>query len=127
MAVPVLTPDDLDVIEARLDAATKGSWETVAISSSQDRYAVRLANKQGYAELKKADADFIVTSKEVVQALLATARKQQTLLEAVGQLSQDFVMKPVSSASSIEQPGFGRGVRAAGRELRAVLDAPEAP
>jgi hypothetical protein len=122
MATPVLTQDDLDAIEARLNAATKGSWETIAISSSQDRYAVRLANKQGYAELKKADADFIVSAKEHITALLALARKQQTLLDAVDRTAQDFVTKPVGSLSSIEQPGFGRGVRAAGRELRAVLE-----
>jgi hypothetical protein len=124
MATPVLTQDDLDAIEARLNAATKGSWETIAINSSQDRYAVRLANKQGYAELKKADADFIVSAKEHITALLALARKQQTLLDAVDRTAQDFVTKPVGSLSSIEQPGFGRGVRAAGRELRAVLEDP---
>jgi hypothetical protein len=124
MTAQTLTPDDLDVIEAQLTATSKGSWETIAISSSQDRYAIRLANKQGYAELKKVDADFIVSTKENVLALLSLARKQQAQLAAVDQLTQGFVQKPVGSLGSIEQPAFGRGVRAAGREIRALLEDP---
>lgn len=127
MNVTAPAMDDLAVIRARAEAATDGIWRSEAINSSSDCYAVRIPNKQGYAEMKKADAEFVAHARADLLGVITLAQRQQELLDAVGLKAQDFVMKPVGSLSSIEQPGFGRGVRAAGRELRAVLDAPEGP
>lgn len=122
MTTTTPTLDDLAVIQARAEAATDGSWRSEEINSSRDCYAVRIPNKQGYAELTKADAEFVAHARADLLGVIALAQRQQVLLNAVTQKAQDFVMKPVGSLSSIEQPGFGRGVRAAGRELRAVLE-----
>jgi len=56
--------------------------------------------------------------------LLATVERQQARLDAVAMLAERFVSKPRNAMDSIEQPGFGRGVRAAGGEIQAALDGP---
>jgi hypothetical protein len=92
------------------DGWTEQDWDTVA-----DRH------KQRYYRLAQ------VALNAAQPALLDRVRGQQARLDAVDRLSQGFVEKPINALDSIEQPGFGRGVRAAGREIRAVLDAPEEP
>ena len=100
--------DDLAVIQARVEASTGGTWRAEAINSSRDCYAVRVPKKQGYAELTKADAELVAHARDDLLGLLALAQKQQAQLDAVARKAQDFVMKPVTSSSAIEQPGFGR-------------------
>ncbi|MEO3931365.1 hypothetical protein WMO79_00935 [Micrococcaceae bacterium Sec7.4] len=56
--------------------------------------------------------------------LLATVKKQQARLDAVAQLAERFVSKPRTALDLIEQPAFGRGVRATGREIRSLLEDP---
>jgi hypothetical protein len=56
--------------------------------------------------------------------LMVVVKKQQERLDAVGQLAEGFISKPRNATDAIEQPAFGRGVRAAGREIRALLEDP---
>lgn len=92
------------------DGWTERNWYTIPTRFSKRYYqTARVA-------LEAAD-----------QVLLDRVRTQQARLDAVGQLADGFVSKPRNATDAIEQPGFGRGVRAAGRELRAVLDATEEP
>lgn len=53
--------------------------------------------------------------------LLAIMEQQQAKLDAVAQLAERFASRPAAAPDYIEQPAFGRGVRAAGREIQAAL------
>lgn len=118
MTAQTLTTDDTTTfVETHIEAAAKAialldgwtelDWHIIPASCSRRYYdAARAGLTAAHPEL------------------LVTVKKQQARLDAVGTLAEGFVGKQRNATDSIEQPGFGRGVRAAGRELRALLEDP---
>lgn len=118
MTAQTLTTDDAAAfVDAHIEAAAKAiamydGWTEMDWHMIPDRCSAR------YYEM--ARAGLAAAQPE----LLATVKKQQARLDAVGNLAAGFASKQRNAMDSIEQPGFGRGVRAAGRELRALLEDP---
>lgn len=123
--------------EHRIEPAADPFGPLTALGPLVENAAKAMALQDGWTELdwnmipSRYSRKFYEQAKAglaaVLPEFLETARKQQAQLESVAALADRFIAKPRSAMDSIEQPGFGRGVRAAGRELRAVLDAPEEP
>lgn len=118
MTAQTFTTDDAtDFVESHIEAAAKAI-------AMQDGWAEMdwhmLPNRCRQRYYDAARAGLAAAHPE----LLATVKKHQARLDAVGQLAEGFVSKQRNAMDSIEQPGFGRGVRAAGRELRSLLEDP---
>lgn len=81
-----MTPEQLDAIEARANAATPGPWRvwysstTIAAIEAADRWIVE--GSDGHAiYIASADAAFIGAARTDVPALVAEVRRLQTWIE----------------------------------------------
>lgn len=107
------TPVPIPEVEAAAKAlAIHDGWTELGWERITSRYSERYYNLAQVA-LGAAQPVF-----------LDRVRAQQARLDAVDELTRKFIMKPTNAPDSIEQPAFGRGIRAAGREIRAALGDP---
>ena len=73
--------DQLDAIQARVDAATPGHWE--ASTGMADAAIVFMPDGYSFKINGHPDAKFIAAAREDVPFLLDLARKQQAAIDAV--------------------------------------------
>jgi hypothetical protein len=111
-----LTPERLDEIEARANAATRGPWHKWGgVANNQpDNWFVKLADQWTVAlvsgsETGRLDATFIAAARADVPALVAEVRKLQRALsdrdDAVNTLSDEVKRLEESLAHAQDEAG----------------------
>jgi len=84
--------DQLDAIQARVDAATRGPWEHNTYGACCEGVCIEGRGgsvQHGMEDITWEDAHFIANAPTDIQDLLVLARKQQAAIDAVEGLMAD--------------------------------------
>ncbi|OZC62752.1 hypothetical protein CH276_14120 [Rhodococcus sp. 06-470-2] len=126
-----MTPEELEAIEARANAATEGPWGTrVADTGIRSSYPYAWVTKQR-GEIATAiverhqggtveDVEFIAHAREDIPALLAAVRERDNTIAKVHELMQSWDNGEYDDSHQFSPHHFVR-------HLRAALDPQETP